>query len=554
MAKRRILITGESHWLSTGFARFNKAILDALYKTGEFEIAEMGSYGASNSPEAEKCPWKFYGVLPLNNEEKKIYDSNPHNAFGQYKIDAVCADFQPDVVFGLTDPWMLQHLQTCKFRPYYKLVITPTVDSAPQRKDWIEGLFRKADLITTYSRFGKKELESYGLKVQDITSPGLYLDAFKPLDKDEIREKYQIKKSLLIIGTVMRNQKRKLFPELFEVYANLRAKYRMTKRNKKDRKVQRINHSALLCHTSWPDNGWDIPVLLERYGLARHVIFTYKCDACDNVFHSWFIPCDQKGFGQCRICGEKAAHMPNTHSGISEEQLVEIFNLMDIYVQTSICEGWGLPIMEAKACGVPGLYQNYSAMEDHVENGGGRPIKIGRFYTEAETMAIRSLPDNKDFLNKLEKLCINEQQREYLSVEARKCVEKLHGWDTTTSKFIDIFRNIDLLDRADTWDRPIELKELNNTKAPDGLKDEEFVVWCYTNILGRAPDQKGFNDWMASLANGTPRQEVERFFVNEIHGHNVFEQIRWRNSLKLRGIEEDKEVDVDTNALPGGFV
>jgi len=553
MVKRRILFCGESSWLSTGFAIYNREILQGLHATGKYILAEMGSYGSENMPQAQKLPWKFYGVLPKTEQEKKMYESNQANAFGQYKIDAVVADFQPDVIFSCTDPWMTLHLQACKFRDNYKLVLMPTVDSAPQRKDWLSGLFDKADHLLTYSRYGKRVLNDAGLKVNSVPSPGVCLDKFKPLDKQTIRDKYQIKPSLLIIGTVMRNQKRKLFPELFEIYASLRKKYRMTKKNKEDGKVIRIYHSALLCHTSWPDNGWNIPELLERHGLTRHVIFTYKCEACKAVFHSWFIPCDQKGFGVCRICGEKQTHMPNTHSGVSREQLAEIYNLMDIYVQPAICEGWGLPIMEAKACGVPGLYQNYSAMEDHVQNGGGLPIKIGRFYTECETMAIRSLPDNTDFEKKLEMLCLDSKKRKRLAKEARKCAVKMHNWDLSVRKIEKLFDTMKLKDRDTSWDRQPKFKYLTEQRPPANYSNQDFIHWCYTNILGRVADEKGFNDWMNSLQKNEDRNSVEQFFRNEIKGHNIFEEIRWKNSLKLRNLslEIEEVVSSYSNAIPG---
>jgi len=552
--KCRILVCGESSWLSTGFAKYNQEVLRRLHATGKFEIAEMGSYGSQRSPEANKLPWKFYGVLPNTEKEKELYESNPTNAFGAYKINVVLADFQPDIVFDARDPWMTTHIQESKFRGLFKLVLMPTVDSAPQRKDWINNLFKKADAVTTYSRYGKRVLEGAGVKVSAVTSPGINLDIFKPLDKEMIRDKYQIKPSLLIIGTVMRNQKRKLYPELFEVYSNLRRKYRMTNKNKDKGDVVRINHSALLCHTSWPDNGWDIPELLDRYNLARHVIFTYKCDGCSSVFHSWFIPCNKQGKGICRICGKLEAHMPNTHSGVSEEELVDIYNLMDIYVQPAICEGWGLPIMEAKACGVPGLYQNYSAMEDHVQNGGGLPIKIGRFYTEAETMAIRSLPDNTDFLKGLEKLALNGKRRDKLGKQARKCAEKLHDWKITIDKLESMFDDMEINDRANTWDRAPTFKDLTNARPTPNMSNEEFVHWCYVNILNRPADEKGFNDWMTQLNKGGNRDSVESFFRNEIQAQNVFEEIRWNNSLKIRGMTPEQQVVEKTNVMPGGLV
>lgn len=556
MEKRRILFCGESSWLSTGFATYNREILQRLHDTGKYILAEMGAYGSENMPQAQELQWKFYGVLPRDENEKRIYDSNPTNAFGGYKIDSVLADFQPDIVFDARDPWMTIHLQSSKFRDCYKLVLMPTVDSAPQRKDWLNNLFAKADSLLTYSRYGKRVLNEAGLSVDCVPSPGIHTDKFKPLDRITVRDKYQIKPSLFIVGTVMRNQKRKLFPELFEVYAKLRSKYRMTKKNKNNAKVVRVYHSVLLCHTSWPDNGWNIPELLERHGLTRHVIFTYKCEGCANVFHSWFIPCDQQGNALCRICGEKKAHMPNTHSGVNEEQLIEIYNLMDIYVQPAICEGWALPIMEAKACGVPGLYQNYSAMEDHVQNGGGLPIKIGRFYTECETMAIRSLPDNDDFLMKLETLFFDAKKRKRLSEEARRVAVKLHHWDVSAKKIDNLFSTLPLNKRDTTWDSKPKFKTLIDQRAPDNYSDEDFVHWCYTNILGRVPDKKGFSDWMGVLQKDSNRGPVEQFFRSEIEDHNTFEEIRWNNSLRLRNIslEAEEEPDSQPNMIPGMLV
>ncbi len=556
MGKRRLLFCGEATWLSTGFAKYNREIITRLHATGEFEIAEMGSYGRDGEPEAKKVPWKFYGVLPNSPKEKEMYESNPAHAFGAYKINAVLADFQPDIVFDARDPWMTTHIQSSKFRDLFKLVLMPTVDSAPQRKDWIRDLFGKADVVTTYSRYGKRVLESDGIHVEDVTSPGIDPKIFKPIDRQFIRDKYQLKPTLLIIGTVMRNQKRKLFPELFETYSKLRRKYRMTKKNKNDPKVIRVNHSVLLCHTSWPDNGWDIPELLERYALARHVIFTYKCESCSEVFHSWFIPCDTKGMAVCRVCGKQTAHMPNTHSGVSEEQLIDIYNLMDIYVQPAICEGWGLPIMEAKACGVPGLYQNYSAIEDHVENGGGLPIKIGRFYTEAETMAIRSLPDNEDFLKKLEMLILSGKKRKKYADAARKCAVEMHDWDVTSGKLHKIFGDMEVYDREVSWNRRPKFKYITDQKPPQGLSDEDFVHWCYTNILGRVADEKGFADWMGSLQKnqGDGRAGVESFFRNEIIGQNIFEEMRWNNSLKIRGLQPEQQNQEHLNQMPGILV
>lgn len=570
MDKKRLLFTGEASFLSTGFATFNREILKRLHATGKYEIAEMGSYASDNDPRVKGLPWRFYGVLPSNEQEKRIYESNPTHPFGRYKIDGVLADFQPDIVLDFRDPWMMDHLVQARFRSNYKLIVCPTVDSAPQKTEWINGIFKAADVVTAYSRYGKRVLEEEGVSVRGVTSPGVDLDVFKPLDSSIRSDSFGLTSSLLVFGTVMRNQKRKLFPDLFDAYARLRNKHTSDtilkklkkkvkdgkKLTKSERNAMRIGHSVLLCHTSWPDLGWNIPDYLRRFNLRRHVIFTYKCEGCDAVFLSWFIPSDQKGMCICQRCGEHKAHMPSTHSGITEEKLVEIFNLIDIYVQPAICEGWGLPIMESKSCGVPGLYQNYSAMEDHVENGGGLPIKIGRKYHEAETSAIRSLPDIDDLVKKMEKLALNDKLRARMGNEARACALAMHDWEITAKKFEDIIDEVEPLDRSQTWNRPPKLEFVNPERPPAGLSDKDFIVWCYINILHRKPDEKGFSDWKNNLAQGATREEVENFFRNLVGVGNKFEKIRWSNSLRNRDLPSETDI-IETSSwdsVPGILV
>jgi glycosyltransferase involved in cell wall biosynthesis len=556
MAKKRVLVTGEASWLKTGFAKFNRYVLEALHATGKYELAEMGSYGNDNDPQAKSLPWKFYGVTPTNQQELEVYRAGGNkqaesaNAFGAYKFDGVALDFQPDIVFDLRDPWMFAHIANSKLRQNFRLFVVPTVDSAPQRKEWLE-MFNKCDVITTYSRYGQKVLSADGITVSGVTSPGVDLDLFRPLNREVVRDKHCIFPDVLIFGTVMRNQRRKLFPDLFAAYAAFRNKYRKGNPKAKDAHVKIAQKSALLCHTSWPDVGWDLPDLLWRMGIQRHVIFTYKCDACKNIFTSWFIPCDNKGMALCRICGKHQAHMPNTHNGVSEEELVEIYNLMDIYLHPAICEGWGLPVPESKACGVPGLYQNYSALEDHVENGGGLEIPVGRFYHESETGAIRSLPDLDKMVEQMGKLAFDSSKRALMGLQARNCAEKMHNWKITTDKIESLIDGIQILDRSKTWDRAPNISSINPARPSPRLTDEQFVYWCYVNILSRRPDEKGFNDWLNSLKNGTPREQVEGFFRGEIQQSNMLEAERFRKSMELRGLDVEEEEQQIVQGLNG---
>ena len=570
MGKRRILFCGEASFLSTGFATFNREIIRRLHATGKYEIAEMGSYAHQSDARIKNLDWRFYPVLPSNQDEKRIYEQHNQNQFGRYKIDAVVADFQPDIIYDARDPWMVQHLVESRFRKNYKLVLTPTVDSAPQKAEWVNGIFKAADVVTTYSRYGKRVLEADGVKISGVTSPGVLLDLFSPMDRKTVRDEFHMTPSLFVFGTVMRNQKRKLFPDLFEAYKRLRNKHvrpraiaRAKKKVKEKKSLSkdeknslRIDHSVLYCHTSYPDLGWDIPSYLMRNQLQRHVLFTYLCDSCDVVYSNWFTPCDKKGVSICRVCGKHSAHMPNTHKGVTREQLAKVYNLFDLYIQPAICEGWSLPIVEAKSCGVPGLYQNYSAMEDHVENGGGQAIKIGRFYHEAETSAIRSLPDLDDLVAKMEKFATNKKMRLRFAGEARKCAEKLHKWEITTDRIQEIFDSIELSDRGETWDAKPEFKLNTSERPPQKITAPDFVHWCSINILQRPPDKEGMETWIGKIQKGTPANESEKHFRDLVIADNRFEDMRWQNSLKNRGIKtpDDAIIDFEKDFVPGMLV
>jgi hypothetical protein len=262
----------------------------------------------------------------------------------------------------------------------------------------------------------------------------------------------------------------------------------------------------------------------------------------------------QTGMAQCIFCGQNAAHMPNTHNSICEEELGEIYNLMDIYCQIAICEGWGVPVVEAKACGLPVLCSNYSALEDHVENGGALAVDIDRYYTEAETMAIRSFSDKESICRHLKRLLTNRNERLEIGAKARACAEKMHNWDLTAAKFERLIDSLPVQDRSKTWDTIPSFKlQIPYTFSHD-MPNDQFVLALYRNILMREPDQPGFEHWMQQLGRGMPKTDVENVFKGEIDAHNRFENIRFTRSLQIRGIEIKQPIRLASNILRGALV
>jgi glycosyltransferase involved in cell wall biosynthesis len=63
-------------------------------------------------------------------------------------------------------------------------------------------------------------------------------------------------------------------------------------------------------------------------------------------------------------------------SGINQEILASIYSGMDVLLSTSMGEGFGIPTVEAQACGVPVIVSNFAASTELCGDGfkiGGQP-------------------------------------------------------------------------------------------------------------------------------------------------------------------------------------
>ena len=96
----------------------------------------------------------------------------------------------------------------------------PTVDSIPYKPEWLD-MYLGADGVFGYTEWGLGEInKAVGnrLNVQMAAYPGVDLNTFTPMNKPQLRQALGIPEDAFIIGTVMRNQKRKLYPELFKAF------------------------------------------------------------------------------------------------------------------------------------------------------------------------------------------------------------------------------------------------------------------------------------------------------------------------------------------------
>ena len=153
--KRRVLFVTESHKLASGFGTYAKQVLPRLHATNKYELAEFASYGRYD--QSKEVPWAFFGNVPDSPDQDDTYNQSPVNHFGYWRFDKTVLSFKPDIVLTYRDPWMDDWIADSPMRPYFHWVWMPTVDSAPQKREWLE-TFASCDALFAYSEFGARTL------------------------------------------------------------------------------------------------------------------------------------------------------------------------------------------------------------------------------------------------------------------------------------------------------------------------------------------------------------------------------------------------------------
>lgn len=481
MKKIKILTVTDASFLNSGYGIYAKEILSRFHKSDTYEVAELGCYATVQNPKIKTIPWKFYpNAVETADERYAAYSSMPQNQFGAWRFNKVCAHFKPDIVLTWTDYWMYAYQEISPFRNYFYWIQMPMVDSAPQKIEWLY-TYCNADMVVPYTEWAKSVLKKACVDRINLTdtpaNAGINSSEFFP-----IINKSEHKKSILgidgdIIGCVMRNQKRKLFADTMISFKNyLNTLYIEGKKEKAAK-------TFLYLHTSFPEaNGWDFPSLLMEYELLDKVYFSYICRSCKKYFASKF----KNAVTVCPHCSQMTAFFPSVAYGIQTEDLNRIYNLFDLFLQNAIAEGFGIPQLEAAACGVPFASVNYSAMTEIVANLNGFSIPVSRAFREIETNADRVYPDNNyvtkimyDFFN-----VYSDEYKKNLSSKTREACIKKYSWDNVYEVWRTCCDTVIKNNNKLSWTKDLDFETGHvGSKVPPGLNPKEFVEYICYNII-----------------------------------------------------------------------
>lgn len=475
--KKRIFIANDSSYIPSGYGVYGKELLTRLHNSGKYEVAELGCYATETDGRIHSIPWKFYPNA-VNHDDPNINKYKEHgiNQFGAWRFNRAILDFKPHIVFDIRDYWMSAYQEHSPYRRFFHWIIMPTVDSAPQKTDWYY-TFMNADLIVPYTEWAKQTLAHGGnnkLNVfPKIANAGINPNEFFIIDNKSEHKKKFFGRDVNIVGTVMRNQKRKLFPDLMYCFRKYLDKIKNT---------DQYDKTFLYLHTSYPEeNGWNIPELLLEYNIFDKTYFTYKCKACNKFFPNKF----NGSVNKCIHCGtDNSAMFCSVANGVSTQELNEIYNLFDIHIQYAICEGFGMPQVEAAACGLQIASVDYSAMTEIAESVDGIKIPVKRMFRELETGADRAYPDNDFTIEMLYNFFNSDPlvRAKQSQIIRNKCIEK-YSWDNVYKVWEECFDSININSKP-SWTTS-DTYEVDNANmvVPPNLDPMEFANFVCTKVI-----------------------------------------------------------------------
>lgn len=110
---------------------------------------------------------------------------------------------------------------------------------------------------------------------------------------------------------------------------------------------------------------------------------------------------------------------------VNDEDLVKLYNLARLYVQPSLYEGFGLPLLEAMACGCPAISSKTSSLP---EIGGESILYFDPMNISEISETILKILNNKELNN------------DFLSKEIIQA--KKFNWENTINNTVDIYKKL----------------------------------------------------------------------------------------------------------------
>jgi glycosyltransferase involved in cell wall biosynthesis len=371
----KILWVSDSPLLGTGFGRVTREVTSRLATVPGIEVACLG--------------WGYDGWPYDRTRFPVVIYPSRGASHGQENFERVVLEFKPDVVVTLAEIWMIDWLPAHPVRPRFKWIAYFPLDGGPFYPPW-EPILKDADEVVAMSDFGCQIFQS-GVPSKRIHRIylGVNPQVFRPLPERERLKAHDRFRGKFVVGCVARNQPRKNIPALVSAFAQL---------------CQRRDDLHLYLHMNPCDVGYDLVTLLRRYRLEGHADVSGPDSSLDQP--------------------------------LADEQLNRLYNLFDVTALSSYGEGFGLPILESLAAGVPVVATDYSACSELVR-GRGELARALTTVTVGVNLIEHAVIDVDDLAARIEKLQRDPALMKQYSEAGRTFARSL-SWDALTPQWLEV--------------------------------------------------------------------------------------------------------------------
>lgn len=330
------------------------------------------------------------------------------DALGVGRLLWMCDRIRPDVIVLQSDGWFIPYYiaQLRKRKPNGEylfpehaaipVVAAVAVDGKNFRGAWIKDV----TLAVFWTQFALNEARTGGYAGEACVIPlGVDVKTFYPVERQGALERQQATglEGFFVVGNVNRNQPRKRWDLTIKYFAEW-----VHSRN--------ITDAELFLHTApTGDESMNVKQLAEYYGILDRLA----------------------------LC------QPETFYGKPDDDMRDTYNCFDVCITTTQGEGFGLPTLEAMACGVPCIVPAWSALGDWAKGAAAMvpctSTAMQSDQTVNGTAVIGGVADQRAFIEALDTLYRDKQHRNVVAdLGLARAHEPRFRWDNIGAEWLSM--------------------------------------------------------------------------------------------------------------------
>jgi glycosyltransferase involved in cell wall biosynthesis len=401
--KIKVLVISDHPYSPSGVGTQTRYMVESLLRTGDFSFTCLG--GAVKHRDYSPQKFEEWG------DDLVVY---PVNGYGtQESVRSILRTERPDMLWFMTDPRFYSWLWEIEdeIRSVIPMVYYHVWDNLPYpnyNKIW----YQSTDVVAAISKVTHDIVTTVSPETECHYLPHAVNDeVFVPLDEEKninFRKAANLPEDAFVVFWNNRNARRKQPGTLIHWFKDF------LERTGSD-------NSVLIMHTDPKDsNGPNLDAIIRNLGLTD---------------------------GQVRFSTKK----------VNSQVLSTLYNAVDVTVNISDAEGFGLSTLESLSCGTPIIVNMTGGLQEQVTDGeswfgiGIEPASKAVIGSQEIPYIYEDRLNKDDFVDALEKMYnMSRKERKELGIKGREYVNKNYNFKNYTVRWEHLLR--DIHDRLGSWE------------------------------------------------------------------------------------------------------